>query len=101
MTFRRSIIPCGYSSDIFGTHAFLWNDLDAASPFERGDPARAAISGTAKAELCRRVGQMDEAKASFEKALALTSQEQQRRFLERPLAEIKAAVDFAGFPRLS
>ena len=39
--------------------------------------------------LCRRVGQMDEAKASFEKALALTSQEQQRRFLERRLAEIK------------
>jgi len=32
---------------------------------------------------------MAEAKASFEKALALTSQEQQRRFLERRLAEIK------------
>ena len=47
------------------------------------------LAHSAKAELCRRVGQMDEAKASFEKALALTSQEQQRRFLERRLAEIK------------
>jgi len=47
------------------------------------------LAHSAKAELCRRVGQMDEAKASFEKLLALTSQEQQRRFLERRLAEIK------------
>ena len=45
------------------------------------------LARSAKAELCRRVGQMDEAKAS--KALALTSQEQQRRFLERRLAEMK------------
>ena len=44
------------------------------------------LARSAKAELCRRVGQMDEAKAS--KALALTSQEQQRRFLERRLAEV-------------
>jgi len=34
------------------------------------------------------VPDVDEAKASFEKAFALTSQ-QQRRFLERRLAEIK------------
>jgi len=47
------------------------------------------LAHSAKAELCRRTGQMDEAKASFEKALALTSQEQQRRFLRRRLAEIK------------
>lgn len=47
------------------------------------------LAHSAKAELCRRAGQMDEARASFEKALALTSQEQQRRFLERRLAEIK------------
>jgi RNA polymerase sigma-70 factor (ECF subfamily) len=47
------------------------------------------LAHSAKAELCRRVGQMDEAKASFEKALALTSQEQQRRLLERRFAAIK------------
>ena len=47
------------------------------------------LAHSAKAELCRRAGQMNQAKASFEKALALTSQEQQRRFLEKRLAEIK------------
>lgn len=47
------------------------------------------LAHSAKAELCRRAGRMNEAKASFEKALALTSQEQQRRFLEKRLTEIK------------
>ena len=55
----------------------------------RGKLDNYPLAHSAKAELCRRVGKMDEAKASFEKALALTSQEQQRRFLERRLAEIK------------
>jgi RNA polymerase sigma-70 factor, ECF subfamily len=47
------------------------------------------LAHSAKAELCRRAGRMDEARASFEKALALTSQEQQRRFLQKRLAAIK------------
>ena len=55
----------------------------------KGELDNYPLAHSAKAELCRRAGQMDEAKASFEKALALTSQEQQRRFLERRLAEIK------------
>lgn len=55
----------------------------------KGELDNYPLAHSAKAELCRRAGQMDEARASFEKALALTSQEQQRRFLERRLAEIK------------
>ena len=55
----------------------------------KGELDNYQLAHSAKAELCRRTGQTDEAKASFEKALALTSQEQQRRFLERRLAEIK------------
>jgi RNA polymerase sigma-70 factor (ECF subfamily) len=55
----------------------------------KGELDNCPLAHSAKAELCRRVGQMDKAKASFERALALTSQEQQRRFLERQLAEIK------------
>lgn len=47
------------------------------------------LAHSAKAELCRRVGRMDEARTSFQKALALTHQEQQRRFLQKRLAEIK------------
>lgn len=55
----------------------------------KGELDNYPLAHSAKAELCRRAGQMDEARASFERALALTSQEQQRRFLERRLAEIK------------
>ena len=55
----------------------------------KGELDNYPLAHSAKAELCRRAGQMDEANASFEKALALTSQEQQRRFLRRRLAEIK------------
>ena len=55
----------------------------------KGELDNYPLAHAAKAELCQRAGQMDEAKASFEKALALTSQEQQRRFLRRRLAEIK------------
>ena len=55
----------------------------------KGELENYPLAHSAKAELCRRAGQMDEAKACFEKALTLTSQEQQRRFLERRLAEIK------------
>ena len=56
----------------------------------KGELDNYPLAHAAKAELCRMAGQMDEAKASFEKALeALTSQEQQRRFQQRRLAEIK------------
>lgn len=45
------------------------------------------LAHSARAELCRRAGRMAEARASFEKALALTTQQQQRRFLQKRLAE--------------
>jgi len=45
----------------------------------------------ARAELCRRVGRTDDAHSSFERALALTRQEPERRFIERRLAAL--AVD--------
>jgi RNA polymerase sigma-70 factor, ECF subfamily len=45
---------------------------------------------SARAELCRRVGLIDEAKASYAHALALTRQEPERQFLERRLSELSA-----------
>ncbi len=42
----------------------------------------------ARAEFCRRLGRTTEALAAFQKALALTRQEPERRFLERRIAEI-------------
>ncbi len=52
----------------------------------RGDLADYALAHSARADLCRRLGRRDEARASYERALALTRQEPQRRFLARRLA---------------
>jgi RNA polymerase sigma-70 factor (ECF subfamily) len=56
--------------------------------------AREQLSGyhlahSARADLCRRLGRIPEARASYEKALALASQEPDRRFLARRLAELR------------
>ncbi len=45
------------------------------------------LAHAARADLCRRLGRTAEARASYARALALTKQEPQRRFLERRLAE--------------
>ena len=44
--------------------------------------------GGARADLCRRLGRAEEARASYERALSLARQEPERRFLERRLAEL-------------
>jgi RNA polymerase sigma-70 factor (ECF subfamily) len=43
----------------------------------------------ARADLCRRLAKTVEARASYQRALALTRQEPERRFLERRLEELK------------
>ena len=47
------------------------------------------LAHSARADLCRRLGRIPEARASYEKALALASQEPDRRFLARRLQELK------------
>jgi RNA polymerase sigma-70 factor (ECF subfamily) len=54
----------------------------------RGDLADYSLAHSARAELCRRLGKTTEARAAYERALGLTRQEPQRRFLERRLAEL-------------
>jgi RNA polymerase sigma-70 factor, ECF subfamily len=54
----------------------------------RGDLAEYHLAHSARAELCRRLGRTAEARASFERALSLTRQEPERRFLERRLHEL-------------
>ena len=54
----------------------------------RGDLAEYHLAHAARADFCRRLGRMAEARASYERALALTQQEPERRFLERRLAEL-------------
>jgi len=47
------------------------------------------LAHSARAELCRRLGRIPEARASYEKALALAGQEADRRFLARRMEELK------------
>ena len=46
------------------------------------------LAHAARADLCRRLGRMAEARASYERALSLAEQEPERRFLERRLADL-------------
>ena len=51
----------------------------------RGELADYALAHSARAELCRRLGRTAEAAKAYQRALGLTSQEPQRRFLQRRL----------------
>jgi RNA polymerase sigma-70 factor, ECF subfamily len=57
----------------------------------RGDLADYHLAHSARADLCRRLGRTAEARAAYERALALTRQEPERRFLERRLGELSLA----------
>jgi RNA polymerase sigma-70 factor (ECF subfamily) len=47
------------------------------------------LAHAARADLCRRLGRIEEARASYEKALSLAVQEPDRRFLARRIEELK------------
>ncbi|HEU4343439.1 MAG TPA: RNA polymerase sigma factor [Candidatus Binatia bacterium] len=54
----------------------------------RGDLENYHLAHAARADLCRRLGRSEEARVSYQRALVLTRQEPERRFLERRLAEL-------------
>src|SRR5512134_3228344 len=54
----------------------------------RGDLQDYRLAHAARAGLCRRLGDRTQARASYERALALARQEPERRFLRRRLAEL-------------
>jgi RNA polymerase sigma-70 factor (ECF subfamily) len=55
----------------------------------RGDLKHYYLAHAARADLYRRLGGIAEARASYERALVLTKQEPERRFLEKRLAELR------------
>ena len=57
---------------------------------ERGELVEYRLAHAARADLCRRLGRTADARASYERALALAHQEPERRFLARRLAELPA-----------
>jgi RNA polymerase sigma-70 factor (ECF subfamily) len=55
---------------------------------ERGELVGYRLAHAARADLCRRLGRTSDARAAYQRALELTSQEAERRFLARRLAEL-------------
>ncbi|MGQ0572168.1 MAG: RNA polymerase sigma factor, partial [Armatimonadota bacterium] len=58
----------------------------------RGDLGDYHLAHSARADLCRRLGRTAEARVSYERALSLTRQEPERRFLERRLSELRGSA---------
>src|SRR5450755_4268698 len=56
---------------------------------EQGELANYYLAHSARAEMYRRLGRTAEARASYEKALALTQQEPERRFLQERIRQLK------------
>ncbi len=56
----------------------------------RGDLDEYHLAHSARAELCRRLGKKGEARKSYERALALTRQDPERRFLQKRIDELKS-----------
>jgi RNA polymerase sigma-70 factor (ECF subfamily) len=61
--------------------------IDAA--LEQGELANYYLAHSARADMYRRLGRTAEARASYEKALALTQQEPERQFLQERIRQLK------------
>ena len=53
-----------------------------------GELSEYRLAHATRAELCRRLGRIDDARASFQRALKLTRQEPERRLIEKRLKEL-------------
>lgn len=58
--------------------------------FARGELLDYHWAHSARGEFCRQLGRSEQARASYEKALSLTQQTPEKRFLEQRLAELKS-----------
>ncbi len=66
--------------------------IDAVLEPSSGKPSELAnyyLAHSARADMCRRLGRTAEARASYEKALALTQQEPERKFLQERIRQLR------------
>src|SRR6516164_1881013 len=56
---------------------------------EHGELVNYCLAHSARADMYRRLGRTDEARASYERALALTQQEPERQFLQERIRQLK------------
>ncbi|MCU1780224.1 RNA polymerase sigma factor [Pseudomonas sp. 14P_5.3_Bac1] len=68
-----------------------WAGLQAVEAiFARSELLDYHWAHSARGEFCRQLGRSEQTRASYEKALSLTQQTPEKRFLERRLAELKS-----------
>ncbi len=65
---------------------------------KRGDLVDYRLAHAARADLCRRLGRTADARASYERAIALSQQAAERRFLERRLADLQPPAPASSSP---
>ena len=68
---------------------------------ERGDLVDYKLAHAARADLCRRLGRLSDARTSYERAIALTQQAAERRFLEGQLANLQSPAPASPPPSSS
>lgn len=78
---NRAIAIAMYKGPEAGLH-----QIDAI--LERGDLDDYHLAHSARAELCRKLGRTNQARASWERALALAKQDPERRFIQLKLSEL-------------
>ncbi|MGA8508759.1 MAG: RNA polymerase sigma factor [Candidatus Sulfotelmatobacter sp.] len=61
--------------------------IDAA--LEHGELANYYLAHSARADMCRRLGRISEARASYERSLALARQDPERQFLQERIRQLK------------
>lgn len=59
---------------------------------KKGDLDTYHLAHAARADLCRRLGRTNEARTSYQRALSLTQQQPERRFLEKRLADLTSSI---------
>ena len=62
--------------------------LTLVEPLAEGELKQYRLAHATKADLLRRLGRNDEAKAAYERALELTEQVAERKFIEGRIAEL-------------
>jgi predicted RNA polymerase sigma factor len=67
----------------------LSDAFDLLLTLEHGELANYYLAHSARADMYRRLGRTDEARASYKKALALTQQEPERQFPQDRIRQLK------------
>jgi RNA polymerase sigma-70 factor (ECF subfamily) len=85
---RSPIVELNRSVAVAMRDGFLAGLQQIDNILARGDLTDYHLAHAARADFCRRLGKVDEARAAYQKALALVKQEPERRFLQKRLREL-------------